>query len=102
MHNISITTCFKKVRELEKEFIIRNRLGLHLRAAAQFVKIASRYDADIHVAKENTSVNGKSIMGLAMLAAGKGTKIIIRAVGRDASQAIDALTALIENKFGED
>jgi phosphocarrier protein len=87
---------------LEKEFIIRNRLGLHLRAAAQFVKVANRFECNIHVEREGTTVNGKSIMGLAMLAAARGSRIVVIAEGRDATEAIEALGALIDSKFGEE
>lgn len=88
--------------EIIKQFIISNTLGLHARAAAAFVKIANRYQCDIEVAKDETSVNGKSIMGVLMLAASKGTEISIKASGGDATEAIEALGKLIEEKFGED
>jgi len=76
-------------------------LGLHARAAAQFVKIASRFSAEIIVKKDSREVNGKSIMGILMLAAAKGSKISIRVAGADGSEALSALGELIENKFGE-
>jgi phosphocarrier protein len=84
-----------------KTFLIKNELGLHARAAAQFVKIASRFGAEILVQKDSREVNGKSIMGILMLAAAKGSKITIRAVGADGKEALAALEELIENKFGE-
>lgn len=84
-----------------KTFLIKNELGLHARAAAQFVKIASRFNSEILVKKDSREVNGKSIMGILMLAAPKGSKIMIRAVGSDGSEALAALEELIENKFGE-
>jgi len=87
---------------LKKEFKIRNQLGLHLRAAAQFVKLANGFESDIKVLKENTSVNGKSIMGLAMLAAGRGTNIMVLADGPDADEAVEAIGNLIDSKFGEE
>jgi len=87
---------------LEKAFIIRNRLGLHLRAAAQFVKIANKFECEIQVERDGTMVNGKSIMGLAMLAAARGSKIVVSTDGVDANEALDALGALIDNKFGEE
>ena len=85
-------------RELE----IVNQRGLHARAAAKFVKIASAYTATITVCHAGTEVCGTSIMGLMMLAASKGTTISVRADGDDADAALDALTALIRNRFDED
>lgn len=88
--------------ETSKTFQIKNMLGLHARAAAAFVKIANRHQSEITVEKDGVSVNGKSIMGVLMLAASKGTEINIRAKGDDASDAIDALGRLIDDKFGEE
>lgn len=79
-----------------------NTLGLHARAAAAFVKIANRFQSDITVVKDESSVNGKSIMGVLMLAASKDSRISITAKGDDAKEAIEALRKLIEEKFGED
>ena len=87
---------------LEKEFVIQNRLGLHLRAAAQFVKLANRFECNVSVRKEGTTVNGKSIMVLAMLAAGRGSRIVVATVGADAPQALEAIGALINARFGEE
>lgn len=84
-----------------KTFLIKNDLGLHARAAAQFVKIASRFGAEVFVSKDSREVNGKSIMGILMLAAAKGSKITIRTEGADGPDALAALEVLIENKFGE-
>lgn len=84
-----------------KTFTINNELGLHARAAAQFVKIANRFRSNIVVKKDSVSVNGKSIMGVLMLAAAKGTAIIIEADGDDEKQALIELGKLIEAKFGE-
>lgn len=81
---------------------IRNRLGLHARPAAEFVKLAVRFDAEVWVEKEDLEVNGKSIMGVMMLAAAAGTIIRIRAVGGDARDAVDALVTLVHSGFGED
>ncbi len=81
---------------------IRNRRGLHARAAARFVKLAWDYDAEVIVAKNGTQVSGRSIMGLMMLAAGPGTEIELRATGPQAQPALDALAALIESGFDED
>ena len=81
---------------------IRNRLGLHARPAAEFVKLASRFDADVWVGKEEMEVNGKSIMGVMMLAAEAGSSIRIRAEGTDAASAVDALMALVTAGFSEE
>lgn len=82
-------------------FKIENELGLHARAAAQFVKIANRYQSEILVTKNKKEVNGKSIMGILMLAAAKGSNIEVSAKGTDAADAINELGQLIKNKFGE-
>lgn len=87
---------------IEKEFTIVNRLGLHARAAAQLVQLAGRFRADILVGKDDVEVNGKSIMGILMLAAPKGTTIRVAVSGEDETEAMEALGALIENGFGED
>jgi len=84
-----------------KSFMIRNALGLHARAAAAFVKIANRFQSEITVRKDDAEVNGKSIMGVLMLAAAQGSEIDITVRGGDASEALDALGRLIEDKFGE-
>lgn len=87
---------------VERELIIQNRLGLHARAAAQFVQLANQYSCEIFIEKDGEEVNGKSIMGILMLAAPKGTPIVLRTQGDDAQDALDALQALIDDKFGED
>jgi phosphocarrier protein len=84
-----------------REMEIINQLGLHARAAAAFVKVANRYGSEITVQKESVSVNGKSIMGVLMLAAAQGSKIIVEAKGDDAVEALDALSQLVNEKFGE-
>jgi phosphocarrier protein HPr len=81
---------------------ICNQKGLHARAAARFVKTAAQFEADIWVRKNGTAVSGRSIMGLMMLAAASGTVIEITSTGRDAEQAVDTLSRLIECKFDED
>ncbi len=86
----------------EREFDILNRLGLHARAAAQLVRLANGFASEIHVVKDGMEVNGKSIMGVLMLAAPKDTKILIRAVGPDAEEAMAAIGELIARKFGEE
>ena len=83
-------------------FIIRNKLGLHARAAALLVKTANNYAADITIEKDGIEVNGKSIMGILMLAASRGTKITLKVEGKDAVEALQTLGELIENKFGEE
>jgi len=90
------------MNKITKQFVIKNELGLHARAAAAFVKIANRYRSDIFVSKETVKVNGKSIMGVLMLAAAKGMSIDIEAEGEDADDALESLGKLIEDKFGEE
>ncbi len=85
----------------EQTFTIINRLGLHARAAAKFVTTASEFNANIHVSKDDRQVNGKSIMGVMMLAAAKGTEIQVTADGDDAEPALQAIGELIANYFGE-
>jgi len=85
-----------------KTFLISNELGLHARAAAQFVKIANRFRSNISVKKEAVTVNGKSIMGVLMLAAAKGTEITVEVDGNDEADALVELGKLIEQKFGEE
>ncbi len=80
---------------------IRNRLGLHARAAALFVKKASEYDAEVWVEKDGTRVNGKSIMGLLMLACPLGSSIMVKVDGVDEAQAFEELKNLVEDGFGE-
>jgi phosphocarrier protein len=89
-------------QKIEKELTVVNRLGLHARPAAMFVRIASRHRAEIWVAKEGEEVNGKSIMGLMMLAAGQGSKLRIRCDGPDADKAMEELEQLIKVGFNED
>jgi phosphocarrier protein HPr len=91
-----------RVQTIDKEITIVNRLVLHARPAAMFVRIASRYRSEIWVSKEGEEVNGKSIMGLMMLAAGQGSKLRIRCEGPDAGRAIEELEELIKSRFNED
>jgi phosphocarrier protein len=86
---------------MEETYTIINKLGLHARAAAKFVTTASDYQSDITVSREGRTVNGKSIMGVMMLAAAKGTEIQVNAVGDDAQAALNAIGQLINNYFGE-
>lgn len=85
----------------EKRLEIRNELGLHARPAALFVQTANRFKCDVRVTKESEEVNGKSIMGIMTLAAGKGTVITVRATGDDAEAAVREIAQLVENNFGE-
>ncbi len=87
---------------LERSVRIGNKLGLHARPAAEFVKTASRFDADVFVRKDELEVNGKSIMGMMMLAAEYGSEITIRASGADSETALNELIRLVEGRFGED
>ena len=87
---------------LRKTVAINNKLGLHARAAARFVETAAAYEADIRVKTGARSVDGKSIMGLMMLAAAKGASVELIVRGRDQEKALSALVQLIENRFGEE
>jgi phosphocarrier protein len=89
------------VARIGRNFEIVNALGLHARAAAQLVQTANRYRSEIHVEKDGSEVNGKSIMGVLTLAAAKGSRISVSCEGDDADQAMAALAKLIENGFGE-
>lgn len=84
-----------------RSVMVVNQLGVHARAAAKFVHLASRFDARIRIAKDGRDMDGKSILGILLLAAARGTTVTITADGRDEQDAIDALTALIESGFGE-
>jgi phosphocarrier protein len=86
----------------KKDFTILNKLGIHARPAAQFVKTANRFQSDIFVEKDGEEVDGKSIMGLMMLAAGHGSVISVNAEGADADAALAAIGELIERKFEEE
>ena len=96
----------KKISEadisLQKELVVSNKLGIHARPAAMFVKLATRFESDIFVEKDGEKVNGKSIMGLMMLAAGPGSRLMVQANGGDAAQALVELEALLKRKFDED
>jgi len=89
-------------RALAQQLTIVNRKGLHARASARFVRTAECFDADIKVVRDGQSVNGNSIMGLMMLGAGPGSTILVQASGRQAREALDAITVLVENGFDED
>jgi phosphocarrier protein HPr len=85
----------------EKTLVIQNELGLHARAATKLVQLASTFECEITVAKDGHVVNAKSIMGVLMLVASKGSKVTLRAKGPHAGEAIIALAKLINDKFGE-
>lgn len=87
---------------VEREVTIINKLGLHARAAAKFVTTASKFESEIQLVRGHRQVNGKSIMGVMMLAAGRGAKLIIIASGKDEDRAIEHLEELINNRFGEE
>src|ERR1700758_3840635 len=88
--------------KVKREVTIVNKLGLHARPAAMVVRIANKHRAEIWVEKDGEQVNGKSIMGLMMLAAGQGSKLMISAEGSDAEQAVKELESLIERRFDEE
>src|SRR5215467_13512954 len=96
----------KKIVEADsnmtKNFQVANKLGIHARPAAMFVKTANRFHCDIFVEKDGERVNGKSIMGLMMLAAGPGSKLTVHAQGHDAPQALAEIETLIKRKFDEE
>jgi len=86
---------------VEREVLIRNKLGLHARAAVKFVNLANRYSASVKVIKDDTEIDGKSILGILTLAATQGTPVVLRVSGKDEQEAMKALTMLIKDKFGE-
>lgn len=86
---------------MERTVTIVNRLGLHARAAAKLVQLAAKFKANIKIRKGERTVSGKSIMGVLMLAAAQGATLTLSAEGEDAMQALDALTQLIADRFGE-
>ncbi len=87
---------------VEQQVVIQNRLGLHARACSVFVKEAAKYASHITLAREELEVNGKSILGVMMLAAERGAELIVRAEGADETQALAALVQVVNNKFGEE
>jgi len=86
---------------IQQSATIINKLGLHARAAAKFVNVANKYQSEIKVSRGDRNVNGKSIMGIMMLAASKGTEILISINGEDEEDALSALQSLIQNRFDE-
>lgn len=91
-----------KNEEHVQDVVIENAYGLHARPAAEFVKLAGAFKCEVFVSKDGLEVNGKSIMGVMMLAAEKGSMISIRACGEDAQQAVEALVLLVTGGFGEE
>jgi len=87
---------------MTRDFQVSNKLGIHARPAAMFVKTANRFNCEIFVEKDGEKVNGKSIMGLMMLAAGPGSTLTVHAQGHDASQALAEIETLIKRKFDEE
>ncbi len=87
---------------LKREILICNKLGLHARAAAKLVTLATQFSADVFLHLDDKKVNGKSIMGVMMLAAGKGTQLMLCAEGEDEQEAIDAIEQLVKNRFDEE
>lgn len=87
---------------VERSVVIQNKYGLHARPAAEFVKAAQKFESQVWVKKGELEVNGKSIMGMMMLAAERGSEIVIRACGSDQDPALDALCGLVDNRFGEE
>ncbi|MFO7569733.1 MAG: HPr family phosphocarrier protein [Smithellaceae bacterium] len=85
-----------------KTFQLKNKLGMHARAAASFVRVARQYQAEIFIERDGETVNGKSILGILTLACPMGSMITVRAEGSDGPQALSEIEALIENKFGEE
>ncbi len=86
---------------LEQEFVVANRLGIHARVAAQIVKVTSQFESEIWISKCDIRVNGKSILDLMTLVCPQGSKVIVRACGPDATEAMNALAVLFQTKFGE-
>jgi phosphocarrier protein len=86
----------------ERRIHIQNKLGLHARASAKLVATAGQFSSDVMLAKESIEVNAKSIMGIMMLAACRGTELLLKAEGSDAEEALEAIEKLVNDRFGED
>ena len=89
-------------RKIEKILTVQNKLGLHARAAAELVKVTSEFRSEITLNKDGLQVNGKSIMGIIMLAASKGSKVKVTVEGPDAEECMEAVEKIFNDKFGED
>ena len=87
---------------VEKKLVLKNKLGLHARAAAKLVQLAEQFKSDIKIVKDNVEADGKSILGVLLLAAPVGSELIFRVDGEDEQEAIEAIEQLIEDKFGEE
>lgn len=87
---------------ISREFVIANKLGLHARAAATLVRVASNFESEVTIRKGGQAVNGKSILGMMTLAAAQGTPIVVTCKGRDQEKALEAIGDCIRNKFGEE
>jgi len=88
--------------KISREFVVANKLGIHARPAAMFVKVANQFAAEVFVDKDGERVNGKSIMGLMMLAAGPGSSVTVEAIGDDAESALEELAKLFARNFDEE
>jgi phosphocarrier protein len=88
--------------KVSKHVVVLNKLGIHARPAALFAKTANRFKSDVFVEKDGETINAKSIMGLMMLAAGPGSKLLIIAQGPDAAEAVKAIEEVVQSKFGEE
>ena len=102
MITAEVNVAATKQPSLQREVTIRNRQGVHARPSSQFVKLAAKHGCDVFVEKDGETINGKSIMGLLMLAAGPGSRLRITCEGDGAEQALRDLVTLVENKFGEE
>ncbi len=89
---------------IRQSVLVSNKLGLHARAAAKLVRLASRFSSEIHLSREdaNQQIDSKSILGVLMLAASKGTRLVISIEGQDEAEAVEAIRVLFEEKFGEE
>ncbi len=87
--------------QLTRELVVQNKMGIHARPAAMIVRVTNKFKADVLVEKDDEQVNGKSIMGLMMLAAGKGSKVRFSVTGEDGPAMLDELAALFDRKFDE-
>lgn len=96
-----VSASYRIIIMVRKNITIINKLGMHARAAAKFVTLASEFDSQVQLVRGNKTVNGKSIMGVMMLAAGKGTSIEVITEGTDEEEALTRLEALIQQRFGE-
>ena len=101
MNKSDVTPASAASQSLVKELVVQNKMGIHARPAAMIVRVTNKFKADVFVEKDEEQVNGKSIMGLMMLAAGKGSKVKFAASGDDAAQMLAEIEALFARKFDE-